>query len=150
MSSVDSNRFGAAGPALGYLAQVEYALLIALQRMDTEDTLKLSLETVDDITFEIEGRPRELWQTKHHVRRQGSLGDSSPDLWKTLHNWIETSEECSACFLLTTATAQSGTAASLLGSTRSHDDVAVARRKLDGVAQAGGNAASADYYARPC
>ena len=67
MSSVDSNRFGAAGSALGYLAQVEYALLIALQRMDTEDRLKLSLETVDDISFEVEGRPQELWQTKHHV-----------------------------------------------------------------------------------
>ena len=141
MSSVDSNRFGAAGSALGYLAQVEYALLIALQRMDAEDSLKLSLETVDDITFEIEGRPQELWQTKHHVGRQGSLGDASPDLWKTLHNWIETSDECSACFLFTTASAQPGTAASLLGPARSRDDVVAARRKLDGVAQASGNAA---------
>ena len=120
---LDSNRFGAAGSALGYLAQVEYALLIALQRMDTEDSLKLSLETVDDITFEIEGRPQELWQTKHHVGRQGSLGDASPDLWKTLHNWIETSDECSACFLFTTASAQPGTAASLLGPTRSRTTV---------------------------
>ena len=148
MSSVDSNRFGAAGSALGYLAQVEYALLIALQRMDTEDRLKLSLETVDDISFEVEGRPQELWQTKHHVGRQGSLGDASPDLWKTLRNWIETSDECSTCFLFTTATAQPGTAASLLGPARSRDDVVAAREKLDGVAQVGGNAASADYYAR--
>ena len=116
--------------------------------MDTEDSLKLSLETVDDITFEIEGRPQELWQTKHHVGRQGSLGDASPDLWKTLHNWIETSDEGSACFLFTTASAQPGTAASLLGPTRSRDDVATAREKLDGVAQVGGNTASADYYAR--
>lgn len=148
MSTVDSNRFSAAGSALGYLAQVEYALLIALQRMDTEDNLRLSLETVDDITFEGEGQPKELWQTKHHVGRQGSLGDASPDLWKTLRNWIETSDEYSACFLYSTATAQPGTAASLLGRTRTGDDVVTARGKLDGVAQAAGNAASADYYAR--
>lgn len=148
MSGVDSNRFSAGGSALGYLAQVEYALLIALQRMDIEDSLKLSLETVDDITFNVEGQPQELWQTKHHVRRQGSLGDASPDLWKTLHNWIETSDECSACFLYTTATPQPGTAASLLGPGRSRDDVMAAQEKLDGVAQAEGNAASANYYAR--
>lgn len=148
MSTVDSNRFSAAGSALGYLAQVEYALLIALQRMDTDDGLRLSLETVDDITFEAEGQPQELWQTKHHVDRQGSLGDASPDLWKTLHNWIETSDERSACFLYTTATAKVDTAAGLLGPVRSREEVVTAREKLDAVARAAGNAASADYYER--
>ncbi len=148
MSVIDSNRFSAAGSALGYLAQVEYALLIALQRMDTDDDLRLSLETVDDITFEAEGQPQELWQTKHHVDRRGSLGDASPDLWKTLHNWIETSDERSACFLYTTVTAQADTAAGLLGPVRSPAEVIAAREKLDAVARAAGNAASADYYAR--
>ena len=148
MSVVDNNRFSAAGSALGYLAQVEYALLIALQRMDTEDGLRLSLETVDDITFEVEGQPQELWQTKHHVDRQGSLGDASPDLWKTLHNWLETSDERSACFLYTTAMAKADTAAGLLGPVRSREEVVAAREKLDAVAHAAGNAASADYYER--
>ncbi|RAX14853.1 hypothetical protein DC347_20555 [Pseudarthrobacter sp. AG30] len=148
MSIAESNRFSAAGSALGYLAQVEYALLIALQRMDTEDSLRLSLETVDDIVFEVGGQPQELWQTKHHVERQGSLGDASPDLWKTLHNWTETSDDRSACFLYSTATPKSGTAASLLGPGRSSEHVLAARERLDVVARAAGNAASADYYTR--
>lgn len=148
MSNVQSNRFSAAGSALGYLAQVEYALLIALRRMDTEDSLRLSLETVDDITFEVEGRPQELWQTKHHVDRQGSLGDASPDLWKTLHNWIESADERSACILYTTATAQADSAAGQLRPERSSEAVVTAREKLDAVAHAAGNAASADYYER--
>jgi hypothetical protein len=148
MSIGQSNRFSAAGSALGYLAQVEYALLIALQRMDNEDSLRLSLETLDDITFEGDALPRELWQTKHHVDRQGSLGDASPDLWKTLHNWIETSDDRSACFLFTTATASPGTAGRLLIPGRSNEDVTAARERLDAVARAGGNLASANYYAK--
>ena len=148
MSSSDANRFSAAGSALGYLAQVEYALLIALQRMDTDVSLRLSLETVDDITFEVDGQPRELWQTKHHVSRQGSLGDASPDLWKTLHNWIESSDEGSACFLFTTATAPSDSAAGLLRVMRGSHDLIAARDKLDVVALAAGNASSARYYQR--
>lgn len=147
MTNADTNRFSAGGSALGYLAQVEYALLIALQRMDGDENLRLSLETVDDITFDVEGRP-ELWQTKHHVGRQGSLGDASQDLWKTLHNWIETSSDRSACFLMTTAAAPADTAASLLKAERSRDDVANARQKLDAVAQAAGNRASAIYYTK--
>lgn len=148
MGNVESNRFSAAGSALGYLAQVEYALLIALQRMDTDESLRLSLETVDDITFEVEGQPEELWQTKHHVDRRGSLGDASPDLWKTLHNWIETSDQRSACFLYSTATVQDGTAAALLGPIRTNEDVLKARKLLDDVANAAGNAASRTYYER--
>ncbi|KRF04355.1 hypothetical protein ASH00_14725 [Arthrobacter sp. Soil782] len=148
MSRVDSNRFSAAGSALGYLAQVEYALLIALQRMDGDVELRLSIETADDILFDAEGGPRELWQTKHHIARHGSLGDASPDIWKTLHNWIETSEENTACFLLTTVTAPPNSAASLLGPDRSVLHLVAAREKLDSVAEAGGNVSSADYYAK--
>lgn len=147
--SIDRNRFSAAGSALGYLVQVEYALLIALRRMDYEVSLRLSLETADDITFEVDGFPTELWQTKHHVDRQGSLGDASPDLWKSLHNWIETSNDRSACFLFSTATASDGTAAKLLGPTESGErNVSVARERLDTTARAGGNRRSAGYYAK--
>ena len=148
MSSADSNRFSAAGSALGYLAQVEYALLDALRRMDTDVELRLSIETVDDITFDVEGQPRELWQTKHHVDRRGSLGDASVDIWKTLHNWIETSSVGMACFLLTTAVAPTDSAASLLGPTRSQNDLFAARTKLDAIARAAGNQSSATYYAK--
>lgn len=148
MSREDSNRFSAAGSALGYLAQVEYALLIALQRMDSDVELSLSIETADDITFDADGAPRELWQTKHHVARHGSLGDASPDLWKTLHNWIETSNASTACFLLTTVVAPVDSAASLLSASRTAQDLLLAREKLDAVARAAGNTSSSGYYAR--
>lgn len=146
MISVDSNRFSAAGSALGYLAQVEYALLIALRRMDKEPDLRLSIETVDDITFDSDGSPRELWQTKHHVSRHGGLGDASPDLWKTIHNWIETSSGEEACFLFSTAKASIGSAAYLLQESRIPSDIDKARELLDAVAIAAGNTASSEYY----
>lgn len=98
VSNIIANRFSAAGSAIGYLAQVEYALLIALERMDHEESLRLSLETVDDIVFENEDDSLELWQTKHHIGRRGSLGDASPDLWKSINNWIESTDDRSACF----------------------------------------------------
>lgn len=148
MSSSVTNRFSAAGSALGYLAQVEYALLIALQRMDRDVELRLSIETADDITFEMDGQPLELWQTKHHIDRHGSLGDASPDIWKTLHNWIETASRTAAGFLLSTATAPADSAASFLRPGRSAQDLVVAREKFDAIARAGGNQASADYYAK--
>ncbi len=144
----DRNRFSAAGPALGYLAQVEWALLIALRRMDTEETLRLSLETADDITFEDEGGPSELWQAKHRVNRRAALGNASPDLWKTLHNWIETADETSACFLVTTASAPENSAAFLLGPSKTPADIVQAQNHLDSVARAAGNASSDAYYAK--
>ncbi|MGI8311720.1 ABC-three component system protein [Saccharopolyspora hattusasensis] len=148
MSNVIANRFSAAGAAIGYLAQVEYALLIALQRMDREESLRLSLETVDDITFATEGGSYELWQTKHHVHRQGSLSDTSPDLWKSLHNWIESVDERSTCFLFTTVTAADATASSMLRPSRTARDVVAAREKLDGVARARSNKSLFPYYDR--
>lgn len=148
MGSSETNRFSAAGPAIGYLAQVEYALLIALRRMDSDVELRLSIETADDITFEAEGQPEELWQTKHHIDRRGSLGDASPDIWKTLNNWIESTKEMGAGFLLTTATAEVDSAARFLRAGRGPEDLLIARKKLDAVARSGGNRASARYYAK--
>lgn len=116
--------------------------------MDSEDGLRLSLETVADIMFEGDGLPRKLWQTKHQVDRQGSLGDASPDLWKTLHYWIQTSNDHSACLLFITATAPPGIAASLLGRRRTEEDVFTARGRLDAVAQAAGNRASRSSMAK--
>lgn len=148
VSNIIANRFSAAGSAIGYLAQVEYALLIALERMDHEESLRLSLETVDDIVFENEDDSLELWQTKHHIGRRGSLGDASPDLWKSINNWIESTDDRSACFLFSTVTAADASAASLLRPGRTERDILVARSKLDGVAGAAGNQSLGQYYAR--
>ena len=48
----ETNRFSAAPAALGYLSQVEYALLLALQRLDTDLVFEVSIETLDDVVFE--------------------------------------------------------------------------------------------------
>ena len=87
--SASVSAFGAAGAALGYLAQVDYALLAALERLDDEDDFAVSIETLDDIVFhDVDGGGTEKWQTKHTIDQTRTLSDASTDLWKTLHNWI--------------------------------------------------------------
>jgi hypothetical protein len=148
MAAPAANQFSAAGSALGYLAQVEYGLLLTLRRMDDTVDLRLSLETADDIVFDTDGTDfRELWQSKHHVTA-GSLGDASPDIWKSLNNWIVSSDENCALVLFSTATAPAGSAASLLGKVRAAQDVLDAHEKLEVVATAGGNKDHVAYYAR--
>jgi|SRR6516162_80564 hypothetical protein len=50
----------------------------------------ISLETLDDVTFETKGgKPEELLQTKHHRSREATLADSGEDLWKSLRVWFE-------------------------------------------------------------
>ena len=50
-----TNPFSAADSALGYLYQVRVALLWALRRLKTDDDFVISLETLDDVTFETKG-----------------------------------------------------------------------------------------------
>ena len=47
----EANPYSAAPSALEYLAQVEYALLLTLQRLDTELEFDISIETLDNIVF---------------------------------------------------------------------------------------------------
>ena len=72
---------------MGYLYQIRYALLDSLRRLRDYEDFRVSLEKLDDVQFEPEGRPIELLQTKHHIRRTASLTDSSPDLWHTIRVW---------------------------------------------------------------
>ena len=82
-------KFSAASAALGYLYQVRSALLWTLRRMKTDADFAVGVETLDDVAFETTGgEPRELLQTKHHRRTQGSLTDGSVELWKTLRVWF--------------------------------------------------------------
>jgi len=84
------NPFSAADSALGYLYQVRIALLWALRRLKLGTDFIVSLETLDDVTFESKGGTvEELLQTKHHQNRQAVLTDASEDLWKTLRIWFE-------------------------------------------------------------
>jgi hypothetical protein len=141
-----TSAYGAAGPALGYLAQIDYALLAALERMDDEDDFAVSIETLDDIVFHDAETDdaTEKWQSKHTINTTRSLADASTDLWKTLANWIaEPSDAATRLVLLAVATA--GPTAQLLrvGPDR---DVARALDRLERTARTSASATNAAYY----
>lgn len=136
--------FSAADSALGYLYQVRVALLWSLSRIKQEEFV-VSLETLDDVTFEAKGGPvEELLQTKHHRTREASLTDMSADLWKSLRVWFEGHANgriptATSLYLLTTAAAPAGSAASYLR--REERDVARAQTLLEAVPSSSQNQA---------
>jgi len=120
-----------AGPsALGYMAQVEYALLLVLRRMDDEINFDVSIETMDDIVFHSDGDVDELFQSKHRVNQMASLTDSSEDVWKTINTWLVEAPSGVSVNLVTNAIAPSNSAISKL---RGGDDRDV-RAAADGLA----------------
>ncbi len=144
--AASTSAFGAAGPALGYLAQIDYALLAALERMDDEDDFGVSIETLDDIVFHDAETDdaTEKWQSKHTINATRSLTDASTDLWKTLANWIaEPGNRTTRLVLL--AVAAAGTTARLLrvGADR---DVVKAQERLERTARTSENTSNAGYY----
>jgi hypothetical protein len=141
----EANRYSAAPSALGYLAQVEYALLLVLKRLDVELEFDVSIETLDDIVFHDGDDAAELLQTKHRVDRTASLTNSSTDVWKTLHNWTVDGSSNASLTLLTNATAPEGSAMTYLrgGSGR---NPAQAVTRLESVARTSENQAHKAYY----
>jgi hypothetical protein len=114
-SRAERPRFGAAAPTLGYLYQVELALLELMRRVRDEPTVALTLEVLDDIAFEIDDDPRELLQAKHRIAGVAALTDASTDLWKTLRVWASTPVAVGAgtgpaLVLMTTSEAPPGSA----------------------------------------
>ncbi len=114
------NKFDATASMVGYLYQCRFALFKAIEATRHAPGADISIERFDDVAFEQNGDPVELIQTKHHLAGKGSLSDASTDLWKTLRVWAEriaadpVTVLSSRFFLITTATAPSGSAASLL------------------------------------
>ena len=145
-----SNSFSASDSALGYLYQVRVALLWSLRRAKTSPDFIVSLETLDDVTFESKGgTPEELLQTKHHRTREGSLSNASGDLWKTFRVWFEGHANGqipagTELYLLTTGEAPKDSAASLMRS--EGRDIAKAQSILEGVAQSSESQANAPAY----
>jgi hypothetical protein len=141
-----ASAFGAAGPALGYLAQVDYALLAALERMDEEDDFAVSIETLDDIVFHDAETDdaTEKWQSKHTIHQTRSLSDASTDLWKTLANWIAEPGDATTRLVLL-AVAAAGPTAQLLrvGADR---DTTKARERLELTARTSTSVTNAGYY----
>ncbi|WP_433934114.1 ABC-three component system protein [Sorangium cellulosum] len=146
-----STTFSAADSALGYLYQVRVALLWSLRRAKQGGEFIVSLETLDDVTFESKGgTPKELLQAKHHRSREASLSNASADLWKSLRVWFEGYANGqipagTTLYLLTTGAAPKDSAAALLRS-RSRD-VAKALPILESVAQSSESHANAPAYA---
>lgn len=103
----------------GYLYQVRYALLRALEEARRNPGRMLLVEKFDDVAFAEDGRPVELIQTKHHLSK-GDVSDQSVDLWRTLSVWLDRLEEDptgaanTRLVLVTTNTASDGSALSML------------------------------------
>jgi hypothetical protein len=115
------------------------------------DDFLVSLETLDDVTFETKGgSPEELLQTKHHRNREAKLTDSSEDLWKTLRIWFESFDAKTiplgtALHLLTTGKCPDGSAAAYLRPDAKRD-VDAALKRLEAAAQASTSATNAPGY----
>jgi hypothetical protein len=145
-----TSQFSAADSALGYIYQARLGLLWALKRLKDRSDFAVSLETIDDVTFETNGRPDELLQTKHHLARPAALTDASPDLWKSLRVWfIAASSNAISVktdlYLVTTSAAGAGSAASNL--CQENRDVASALTILEATAQTSGSQENASAYA---
>jgi len=127
-----AEQFSARYSALGYLYQVRLALLWALRRLRSADEFKIGLETLDDVVFESEGRPTDLLQAKHRIKRVATLTDASPDIWKTFRIWLTALaagqiDSTTRLILVSTGTSDEGTAAFLLaeGKQRNERDALV-------------------------
>lgn len=143
------DKFSAANSALGYLYQVRCALLWSLQRLKDEEGFEVSIETLDDVTFENSGVPAELLQTKLHKNRGANLSDSSPDIWKTIRIWISALNTGAITgqtnlYLITTENAAVNTIARYLGKDDRNVDAAVQR--LNAVAQTSTSQTNAAAY----
>jgi hypothetical protein len=148
------NSFSAADSALGYLYQVRVALLWSLRRARAGTEFIVSLETLDDVTFEsIQAtgqKPDALLQTKHHRKSEATLSDSSGDLWKSLRVWFEghvnkTIPPGTALYLLTTSAAPKDGATWFLRSDAARD-VGKALQILEAVTQTSDSKANAPAY----
>lgn len=137
-----TNPFDAGSSLTGYLYQLRYALLGSLLRLRKNPSLIVSIENLDDVAFENGNDLVEIVQTKHHVKRAANLTDASPDIWKTLRVWssgiiADPSAITNVRYLVTTAKASPGSAASMLKETAR--DVLTAERLLSDVALSSGN-----------
>jgi len=118
--STGENQFAAAAAAVGYLYQARLALLLCIPHVNSGVEIEVSIERIDDVSFEKDGTPYERLQAKHHINRVASLSNASTDLWKTLRVWAEATKDDPSLpsraklVLVTTGAAPPGSAATLL------------------------------------
>jgi hypothetical protein len=124
-----------AGPSfLGYLYQMEYALLLLIKA--ERDEAAISIEYLDDVNFSSTGSSLELFQLKHHISHQATLTDYSADLWKSLRVWSEALQAGqitgdSILTLVTTAVAAPNTIASQLKPQSGRDNRDISEKLLN-------------------
>lgn len=126
--------FGAGASMVGYLYQVRIALLWAIRRSRVSN-FTVSIETLDDVSFEVGGQPAAVLQVKHSLNAAATLTDLGPELWKTLRVWMVglASGEVppdTARFLIATAEAPPGSACAALGVDGSGRDITEAAKRL--------------------
>lgn len=134
MTKPSVSTFGAGASMVGYLYQIRIALLWAIRRSRTED-FTISIETLDDVSFEVDGEPAAVLQAKHSLNAAATLTDLCPELWKTLRVWMVglASGEipvATARFLIATAQAPEGSASALLGTEGDNRNIAEAAKRL--------------------
>lgn len=150
MSKPTVATFSAGASMLGYLYQVRVALLWAIRQSRIGD-FSVSIETLDDVSFESKGDPLAVLQTKHSIHSAAGLSDLSPDLWKTLRIWMvgRLSGEIPATtakFLISTSVTSAGTACSALVPDSERRDVEAASTRLKQAAMTSTNADLKDAY----
>jgi hypothetical protein len=128
---------------VGYLYQIRIALLWAIRRSRVCN-FTVSIETLDDVSFEVGGEPAAVLQAKHSLNAAASLTDLSPELWKTLRVWMVglSSGEVppdTARFLIATAEAPVGSACAALEIECSARDIAEAAKRLKHAATTSSN-----------
>jgi hypothetical protein len=134
------SKFDATPSLLGFLYQTRYALLLALRRNDPD--VVVSIESLDDISFAKDDgagslAPFDVRQLKHHLSRQGGLGNRSSDIWKTLRVWADSiiskklDPAGTLLFLVTTSTATKSHAVFTLSPTSPSRDPEQARAELE-------------------
>lgn len=79
----------APGQLAGYLFQVRFALLVALQKCGTNPTGSIGLEYIDDISVAL-GSSSIVFQAKHSMQPSPpNITDNDPALWRTISNWAK-------------------------------------------------------------
>ncbi len=115
----ETSKYSAAASLLGYIYQCRLALLESLKRLKSNPEIAVTIESLDDVVFEKDGKPSEVIQVKHHINRKANLTNASTDLWKTIRIWCDlfhegVTRDGSILCLMTTETAADNSAASYL------------------------------------
>lgn len=110
---------------LGYVFQMRYALYLLL--INDDDDAMITIEKVDDVSFNTDNSVYKMVQLKHHVGKSGKLTDYSVDLWKTIKVWLDKIDGNCAIYentkfiIASTAEAPEGSAAYYLRDDRQFD-----------------------------